>query len=93
MWDIKLSRNELLQQIRRTRAIKDEIDRIIRETSNTHSILSRVIEVSTWSTRRDLDNVRTSATKASRELGNLCTSLNNAIRLYDEKEKEKSWIF
>ena len=88
MGDIKLSRNELIQQIKRTRAIKDEIDRIIRETSNTHSILSRISEVSTQLARRELDNVRASATKASRELGNLCTSFNNAIRLYDEKEKE-----
>lgn len=88
MGKIKLSRNDILQQIRRTRAIKDEIDKIIRETSNTYSTLSRVSEVSTWLARRDLDNVRVSATKASRELGNLCISLNNAIRLYDEKEKE-----
>ena len=88
MGDIKLSRNELLQQARRVSNIKDEIDKILRETTNTYNVLNRVSEVSTWSARRELDNVRSAANKASRDLGSLCTSINSAIRIYDQKEKE-----
>ena len=67
MGDIKLSRNELLQQARRVSNIKDEIDKILRETTNTYNVLNRVSEVSTWSARRDLDNVRYAVNKTSRE--------------------------
>ena len=88
MGDIKLSRNELLQQARKVSNIKDEIDKILRETTNTYNVLNRVSEVSTWSARRELDNVRSAANKASRDLGSLCTSINSAIRIYDQKEKE-----
>ncbi|MGL5087638.1 MAG: pre-toxin TG domain-containing protein, partial [Clostridium sp.] len=88
MSNIKLSRNELLRQAKNIRALKDEVDKILKNTGRTYNLLDTVDEVSTWQTRNSLEGVRGCARRASNELDLLCSNLYKAINVYDNKEDE-----